>query len=269
MRQKVVVGNWKMHTTAAQAGELAKAVVEGVDGEDRVSVVICPPFPYLAHVGQIVNGSRVAIGAQNLYPEKEGAFTGEVSPTMLLDLGCKYVILGHSERRHTLGESDAFINQKVLFALAAGLDVILCVGETLEQRKANQTEALLDRQLTQGLVSVSAETLSHLSIAYEPVWAIGNASHHATSEQAQYAHVVIRRRFSHLFNDHSAQAVSIQYGGSVKPYNAASFFSQHDVDGALVGGASLHADEFLAIIRCAISEAQSTGAKASCGVCAR
>ena len=128
--------------------------------QDRVSVAVCPPFPYLALVGEILKGSRVALGAQNLYPEKEGAFTGEVSPTMLLDLGCKYVILGHSERRHKLGESDAFINQKVRVALAAGLDVILCVGETLEQRKANQTEALLDRQLTQGLADVSAGYLN-------------------------------------------------------------------------------------------------------------
>lgn len=256
MRPKFVVGNWKMHTTAGKAGELAKAVVDGVSGQDRVSVVICPPFPYLAQVAEIVKGSRVALGAQNLYPKKEGAFTGEVSPTMLLDLGCKYVILGHSERRHKLGESDAFINQKTLFALAAGLDVILCVGETSEQRKANQTERLLDRQLTQGLVGVSTETLSRLSIAYEPVWAIGNASHHATPEQAQDAHAVIRRRFSQLFNDQAAQAVSIQYGGSVKPDNAASFFGQDDVDGALVGGASLHADQFLAIFQSGIDKAQ-------------
>jgi triosephosphate isomerase len=153
--QKFVIGNWKMYTNAAEARRLAQAVVDGMNAEDRVSVTLCPPFPYLALVGEIIEGSRVALGAQNLYPEKEGAFTGEVSPTMLLDLGCKYVILGHSERRHKLGESDAFINQKVKVALAAGLDVILCVGETLEQRKTNQTEALLDRQLTLGLGDVS------------------------------------------------------------------------------------------------------------------
>ena len=135
MRKKFVVGNWKMYTTAAEARRLAKAVVDGVSNEERVSVAICPPFPYLALVGEILKGSRVALGAQNLFPEKEGAFTGEVSPTMLLDLGCKYVILGHSERRHTLGESDTFINQKVHVALAAGLDVILCIGETLAQRE--------------------------------------------------------------------------------------------------------------------------------------
>ena len=259
MRQKFVVGNWKMHTTAVEAGQLAKAVVDGVADEDRVVVVICPPFPYLAHVGAIVKGSRVALGAQNLYPEKEGAFTGEVSPGMLLDVGCKYVILGHSERRHKLGESDAFINQKVRVALAAGLNVILCVGETQDQRRANQTEALLGRQLTQGLAGISTDSLSRLSIAYEPVWAIGNLSHHATPEQAQEAHEFIRHRFSQIFDDKSAQTIAIQYGGSVKPDNAADFLSRPGVDGALIGGSSLHADQFLAIVRAAIADTQSDG----------
>jgi triosephosphate isomerase len=259
MRQKFVVGNWKMHTTAAEAGQLARAVVDGVGAEDRIAVVICPPFPYLAHVGAIVKGSRVALGAQNLYPEKEGAFTGEVSSRMLLDVGCKYVILGHSERRHKLGESDAFINQKVRVALTAGLDVILCIGETLDQRKANQTEALLDRQLSQGLADISNDMLPRLSIAYEPVWAIGNPSHHATPEQAQKAHEFIRRCFGQIFDDKSAQALAIQYGGSVTPENAASFFSQPGVDGALIGGASLDADQFLAIVRAAIADTQSDG----------
>ena len=262
MRQKFVVGNWKMHTTAAEARRLAKAIVDGVGIEDRVSVAVCPPFPYLALVGEILKGSRVALGAQNLYPEKEGAFTGEVSPTMLLDLGCKYVILGHSERRHKLGESDAFINQKVRVALAAGLDVIFCVGETLDQRKADQTEAVLDRQLIQGLAGVSADTLTRLSIAYEPVWAIGKPGHDATPQQAQEAHAVIRRRFGQMFGEKSAQALVIQYGGSVKPENAAALLSRHGVDGALIGGASLHADQFLAIVRAGISEPQTEGESA-------
>ncbi|MGA9864128.1 MAG: triose-phosphate isomerase [Terriglobales bacterium] len=257
IRQKFVVGNWKMYTTAAEARRLAKAVVHGMGIEDRVSVAVCPPFPYLALVGEILKGSRVALGAHNLYPEKEGAFTGEVSPTMLLDLGCKYVILGHSERRHKLGESDAFINQKVRVALAAGLDVILCVGETMEQRNANQTEARLDRQLTQGLAGVSPDTLTRLSIAYEPVWAIGNLEHHAAPQQAEEAHAVIRRRFGQMFGEKSAQALAIQYGGSVKPDNAAALFCRHGVDGALAGGASLIADQFLAIVRAGISEPQT------------
>jgi len=262
MRQKFVVGNWKMHTTAAEAGQLARAVVDGVGAEDRIAVVICPPFPYLAHVGAIVKGSRVALGAQNLYPEKEGAFTGEVSSRMLLDVGCKYVILGHSERRHKLGESDAFINQKVRVALTAGLDVILCIGETLDQRKANQTEALLGRQLTQGLAGISTDNLPRLSIAYEPVWAIGSLGHHATPQQAQDAHAVIRRRFSQIFDEKSAQTLAIQYGGSVKPENAAAMLSGDGVDGALIGGASLDADQFLAIVRAGISEPQTKGESA-------
>jgi len=257
LRQKAVVGNWKMYTNAAEAKRLAKAVVDGMGAEERVSVTLCPPFPYLALVAEILKGSRVALGAQNLYPEKEGAFTGEVSPTMLLDLGCKYVILGHSERRYKLGESDAFINQKVRVALAAGLDVILCVGETLEQRNANQTEALLDRQLTQGLDGVSPDTLTRLSIAYEPVWAIGNLEHHATPQQAQEAHAVIRRRFGQMFGEKSVQTLVIQYGGSVKPDNAAALLCRDGVDGALIGGASLIADQFLAIVRTTIGASQA------------
>ena len=265
IRQKFVVGNWKMHTTAAEATQLAKEIVGGMgimNGHDRVSVAVCSPFPYLALVGEILKGSCVALGAQNLYPEKEGAFTGEVSPTMLLDLGCKYVILGHSERRHILGESDAFINQKVRIALTAGLDVILCVGETLDQRKAEQTEAVLDRQLTQGLVDVLSGDLSRMTIAYEPLWAIGDLGHHATPQQGQDAHALIRRCFARIYGEKSAQAVVILNGGSVKRENAASMLATHGVDGALIGGASLHADQFLAIVRAGISEAQTKGKSA-------
>ena len=253
MRQKFITGNWKMNTTSAEAGRLAKAIVDGVGTPDRVSVAICPPFPYLALASEILKGSRVALGAQNLYPEKDGAFTGEVSPTMLLDLGCKYVILGHSERRDKLGETDAFISQKVQFALAAGLDVILCVGETRDQRAAGQTEAVLDRQVTQGLAQLSAELLSHLIIAYEPIWAIGSTGHDATPQQAQEGHAVIRRCFGRMFGEKPAQALPIQYGGSVKPENAAALLSRPGVDGALIGGASLQADQFLAIVRAGIS----------------
>jgi triosephosphate isomerase (TIM) len=257
MRKQFIVGNWKMYTIAGEATSLAKAIVDGVGIDDRVSVAVCPPFPYLALVGGILKGSRVALGAQNLYPEREGAFTGEVSPTMLLDLGCKYVILGHSERRHILGESDTFINQKVRVALAAGLEVILCVGETLDERKTDQTQAVLDRQLIQGLAGLSAGTLTGLSIAYEPLWAIGKLGHHATPQQAQQAHAVIRRRFGQMFDEKSAQALTIQYGGSVKPENAAGLLSQPGVDGALIGGASLIADQFLAIVGAGISKPQT------------
>ena len=257
MRHKSIVGNWKMYTTSVEARRLARAIVDGMGIEDRVSVAVCPPFPYLALVGEILTGSCVALGAQNLFPEKEGAFTGEVSPTMLVDLGCKYVILGHSERRHQLGESDEFINRKVRAALAAGLNVILCVGETRDQREAGQTRAVLDRQLIQGLAGLAADTLPRLSIAYEPVWAIGGHGRHATPQQAQEAHAGIRHRFAQTFGEECAQTLVIQYGGSVKPENAAALLGRHGVDGALIGGASLNADQFLAIVQAAISEPQT------------
>lgn len=256
-RRKFVVGNWKMHTTALEAAQLAKDVVNGFAAADHVTVILCPPFPYLGLVGDMLRGSNVALGGQNMYPEAEGAFTGEVSPTMLLDLGCKYVILGHSERRHKLGESDAFINQKVVCALAAGLDVILCVGETLSQRKAKQTEAVLDHQLSTGFAGIPAEALGRLSVAYEPVWAIGNEQHHATPKEAHDAHLLIRRKLSQICGDTWANKMTVQYGGSVEPENAAAFLNQPGVDGVLIGGASLQADEFLAIIRAAMSETQA------------
>ncbi len=259
MRQKFVIGNWKMHTTTAEARQLAEAVVDGVGIEDSVIVAVCPPFPYLALVGDILKGSRVALGAQNLYPEKEGAYTGEVSPTMLLDLGCEYVILGHSERRHKLGESDTFINQKVRVALAAGLHVIFCVGETLEQREAKQTETVLDRQLIKGLAGLSADTLPCLSIAYEPVWAIGGSGHQATPQQVQEEHAVIRQRIGQMFGEPMAQALTIHYGGSVNPENAPVLFSQHGVDGVLVGTDSLNADQFLDIIQAGMPAPQTGG----------
>lgn len=245
-RRKFIVGNWKMFTTAVTAQKLAAEVVSGLGAESRVAVALCPPFPYLERIAAVVKGTAVALGAQNLYPEKEGAYTGEVSPTMLVDAGCKYVILGHSERRHKLGESDAFINKKVHAALAAGLHVILCVGETLPEREANQTERILDSQLTQGLAGVSADLLGRIVVAYEPVWAIGTGRN-ATPEQAQQAHLFLRRRAGELCGLPAAQSLLIQYGGSVKPDNAAALLHQADVDGALVGGASLQADQFLAI----------------------
>jgi fructose-bisphosphate aldolase class I len=259
MRQKFIIGNWKMYTTTTEARRLSKAVVDGVGIDDCVSVAVCPPFPYLGLVGEILKGSRVALGAQNLFPEKEGALTGEVSPTMLLDLGCKYVILGHSERRHRLGESDTFINQKVRVALAAGLDVIFCVGETLDQREATQTETVLHQQLIQGLAGLSADTLTRLSIAYEPVWAIGSLGHHATPKQAQEAHTVIRRCFGQIFGEQSARTLAILYGGSVNPDDAAALLSRHGVDGALVGADSLNAEQFLSIVQAGISAPQIEG----------
>jgi triosephosphate isomerase len=254
IRQKFVVANWKMHTTAFEAEQLARGVIDGFDCADQVKVVLCPPFLYLSLVGDMLKGTQIALGAQNMYPEKEGAFTGEVSPAMLLDVGCRYVILGHSERRHKLGESDAFINQKVECALAAGLNAILCVGETLEQRKAQQTEVVLDTQLSRGLANVAPEFLSKLSIAYEPVWAIGNTLHHETPEQAQDALLLIRKKLGQICGETRAEQIILHYGGSVEPENATSYLGQHGIDGVLIGGASLRADKFLAIVHAAIAE---------------
>src|SRR6516164_3146356 len=228
MRKKFIAGNWKMFTSSATAEKLAAEVVKGIAGECRVAIAVCPPFPYLERVAAAVCGSLVELGAQNLYPEKEGAFTGEVSPTMLVDVGCKHVILGHSERRHKLGETDAFINRKVHAALTAGLHVILCVGETLDEREANQTEKVLDTQLTHGWAGVSAEALHRLVLAYEPVWAIGTGKN-ATPEQAQEAHAFLRRRIGDVSGPKAAQNLLIQYGGSVKPDNARSLLTQPDV----------------------------------------
>lgn len=254
MRKKFVAGNWKMFTTSDTARQLAAAVVRGLGAEQRVAVAVCPPFPYLAAVSEVLKASRIALGAQNCFHEKEGAFTGEVSPAMLVDVGCRYVILGHSERRHKLGETDAFINRKVHAALAAGLEVILCLGETLEERQANQTEKILETQLNGSLAGLDAATLGRVVLAYEPVWAIGTGQN-ATPEQAQQAHAFIRGRIRQRFGEEAATALPIQYGGSVKPDNAASLFHQADVDGGLIGGASLNADHFLAIVRAALPSA--------------
>jgi triosephosphate isomerase len=250
MRQKFIAGNWKMFTTRRTARDLATAVAAGIGDDQRVQVAVCPPFPYLTAVAEVLRGGPVALGGQNLYPDKEGAFTGEVSPTMLLDAGCRFVILGHSERRHKLGEDDAFINRKVHAALAAGLAVILCIGETLQERQTNKMQAVLARQVSGSLANVSLELLAKVTLAYEPVWAIGTGQN-ATPDQAQEAHVFIRHLLARTWGVPAAEATIIQYGGSVKVDNAAALLQQPDVDGALVGGCSLNAEQFLAIVRAA------------------
>lgn len=256
-QKKFVVANWKMYTTTIVASLLAKALVSGVGNEKSVNIIICPPFPYLALVGDIVSGSSIELGSQNLFPEKEGAFTGEISPTMLLDVGCKYVILGHSERRGRLGESDAFINQKVLAALAAGLTVIFCVGETLDQREAKQTKLALGGQIAQGLENLPIADLPRLIIAYEPVWAIGSGGHQASPQQIDEEQALIRGQFSQMFGKQAAQTLPILYGGSVNPENATSFFNQYGIDGVLIGADSLNADQFVAIIQSGVSVSQA------------
>ena len=250
MRKPLVAGNWKMNMNGLAAEQLARDVVRDVGGQDRVEVIVCPPFPYLLTVKEVIAGSPVALGAQNCHAESGGAYTGEVSPAMLTDVGCEYVILGHSERRHGLGESDGFINFKLHAALEAGLHAILCVGETLQEREANQTEKVLDGQVTSGLSGITGDMLSRIVLAYEPVWAIGTGRN-ATPEQAQQAHAFLRQRVGQLCGAGPAEALLIQYGGSAKPENVASLLHQPDVDGALVGGASLQADQFLTIIQVA------------------
>jgi len=246
MRRPFIAGNWKMNLDRAGAVALAKAVVEKAKGSQNADIAVCPPHVYLDAVAQIVKGSNVALGAQNMYPEANGAFTGETSAAMLLDLGCKYVILGHSERRHLMGETDAQVNKKTHAALAAGLIPIVCVGELLTEREANQTAAVIRRQVDGSLAGLSNEQMAKTVIAYEPVWAIGTGKV-ATPQQAEEVHMDLRKILADRYNAQVAEAVRIQYGGSVKPSNAAELLGQPDVDGALVGGASLNADDFLGI----------------------
>ncbi|MCI0360532.1 MAG: triose-phosphate isomerase [Planctomycetaceae bacterium] len=250
MRRKFIAGNWKMNTTRAEGVALATAVANGVGTQADVEVAVCPPSVYLAAVGEALAGSAVGLGAQNCYHEAKGAFTGEVSPAMLVDVGCKYVILGHSERRATFKETSADVNRKVVAALAAQLTPIVCVGETLDERKANRTKAVVREQLEGSLGLLTAEQVVKLVIAYEPVWAIGTGVV-ATTEQAEEVHADLRKLLETRYTSQVAASVRIQYGGSVNAENAASLLSQPNIDGALVGGASLKAEGFLAIVAAA------------------
>ena len=254
MRRLFVAGNWKMNLTLSTGKALAAAVAEEVQRtRPAVDVALCPPFPYLLAVKDAISGSGVSavqLGAQNAHAASPGAFTGEVALDMLLDVGCQWVILGHSERRQFFGETDAVVNQKVTASLAKGIGVILCVGELLAERQAGKTEAVLETQLSGAFAGVEAGSLGKLVLAYEPVWAIGTGVT-ATPDQAEAAHNSIRSWIAGRYNRQVADELRIQYGGSVKPDNAAVLLAQPNVDGALVGGASLKADQFLPIIRAA------------------
>lgn len=250
MRRPFIAGNWKMNMDRAGAVALAEGVAQGVAGSAGVDVAVCPPFVYLDAVAKALAGSAVGLGAQNMYHEAKGAFTGEISAAMLCDIGCKYVILGHSERRHVLGETDEAINKKVHAALAAKLTPILCVGELLAEREAGQTQDVIRRQFNGSLAGLSAEEMARIVIAYEPVWAIGTGKT-ASPEQAEEVHLDLRRIMADRYNEQVAQEVRIQYGGSVTPDNAAELLAQPDIDGALVGGASLKTPSFLAIVAAA------------------
>ncbi len=253
MRKPFVAGNWKMNMDSQTGADLAKGIADGSTelAGSSVTVAVIPPFVYLPVVGQAVSASGVAIGAQDIYYEEKGAFTGEISPAMLKDVGCTYVLCGHSERRHVMGESDDVVNKKVVASLAGGLLPILCVGELLEQRDGGQTEQVVEKQVRAGLADLRAEKASAVTVAYEPVWAIGTGRT-ATKEQAQEVHAFIRKLLAEMYDEAVASEMRILYGGSVKPDNAKELMSEPDVDGSLVGGASLKADVFLQIIQAAV-----------------
>ena len=246
-RRLFIAGNWKMNTDAAGAVALAKALVAKIGSIDALDVAVCPPFVYLPAVAAALSGSRIALGAQDVFYEDNGAYTGEVSTAMLKNVGCALALCGHSERRHVIGETDELVNRKVLKCLADGLAPILCVGELLEQRRAGETDQVVGDQVRRGLEGVGAADVRSVTIAYEPVWAIGTGET-ATPQQAQDVHAMIRRLLAGLYDPSIAQALRIQYGGSVKASNAAELLGCPDVDGALVGGASLKADEFAGIV---------------------
>jgi fructose-bisphosphate aldolase class I len=252
-RPKFVFGNWKMHGNEVEDENLAIAIVDGSTKNSNIIAAIFPPFPYLAVVAEAIKSSSILLGAQNLYPEMNGAYTGEVSPRMLIDMGCSFVILGHSERRQILGETDQFINKKVRVALGEGLQVVLCVGETLKQRENNQTESILDHQLLQGLEGLSAKSIYRLMIAYEPIWAIGSQGLQATPQQAEREQNFIRYRIGQMFGEQIAESVIILYGGSVNPENASELFNTKGLDGVLIGADSLNAAQFLAIIQAGVN----------------
>lgn len=239
-----------MNTRAEGAVALARAVRDGLPADSRCEVAVCPPNPYLQAVRQTLGDSAIGVGGQNLYPEADGAFTGEVNAAMLVDVGCRYVILGHSERRQLMGETDEDVAAKCRAALDGGLTPIVCVGETLEQREAKMTNSVVDEQVRGSLHGLSAADAAKIVLAYEPVWAIGTGRT-ATPEQAEAVHAFIRSLLGELFGEDVADGIRIQYGGSVKPGNAAELLGQPNIDGALVGGASLNADDFLQIIAAA------------------
>ena len=258
-RKPIVAGNWKMNNTVAEALALVAEIKRQAAESKGVEIVLCPPFTALQAVSNAISGTAIGLGAQNMHWEKAGAFTGEVSAAMLRELYCHYVIIGHSERRMLFGETDAAVNRKVKTALASNLRPIVCVGETLQQRQASQTETVIRTQVLNGLKDIGPDQFAPVIMAYEPVWAIGTGMT-ATPDQAQDVHKFIRSLLQEMAGERVAQTVRIQYGGSVKPENAAALLSRHGVDGALIGGASLNADQFLAIMRAGINEPRTAGA---------
>jgi triosephosphate isomerase len=247
MRRPIIAGNWKMNLDHATSVTLAREVASQAKRFDCVELVVFPPSIYLEAVAQVLRDTPVGWGLQNVYHQPNGAFTGEISVAMLQDLGCRYAILGHSERRQFLGETDEEINRKLLAVLAGGLTPIVCVGERLDEREAGQTLEVIHRQISGSLAGLSGEQMGRVVIAYEPVWAIGTGRT-ATPEQAEEVHLALRNILEERYNRPVAESVRIQYGGSVKADNAAKLLAQRNIDGALVGGASLKVGEFMAIV---------------------
>lgn len=248
MRKPMIAGNWKLHKTIAEACELSSSLAKCLANFEDVDIVIAPVYTSLTAVAETIKNTPIKLAAQNCYPQETGAFTGEVSPLMLKDAGCDYIIIGHSERRQLLEESDTFINQKMIKTLETGLKPILCVGETLQERESDQMLEVLTAQIKGGLANLSATQMADVVIAYEPVWAIGTGKT-ATDEQAQEAHSFIRGMLQGLFTQDVAMQTRILYGGSVKPTNVDGLMAMDDIDGALVGGASLKAEDFIRLVR--------------------
>ena len=259
MKKPLIAGNWKMFKNVDEAVNLIQGIKAGTYKSSEAIVVVCPPFTSLAAVSKQLEGSNIALGAQNMHPETEGAFTGEISPAMLKDLGCRYIILGHSERRQFFHETSDFVNEKVKTALKYSLIPIVCIGETLKEREAQQHLTVVKSQFDASLADLTKEDISRIVIAYEPVWAIGTGKT-ATPEQAEQMHSYIRRLLNEKYGQETASKVYILYGGSVKPDNIAQLMDKPNVDGALVGGASLKAESFCAII---------TGSTEQCGAGAK
>lgn len=251
MRKKVVAGNWKMNNDINSSVNLINEIKKGLNQKNlNVEVIICPPFTSLETAKVLIKDTPIKLGAQNMYFETSGAFTGEISPLMLKSVGCEYVILGHSERRTIFHESNQLINKKIKAAVANGLKPIFCIGETLEEREKGETFNVVETQIREGLADLTEQELKNLIIAYEPVWAIGTGRN-ATPEQAEEVHKFIRELIAQIYSKEFAENLIIQYGGSVKPENSKDLMSQPDIDGALVGGACLKADSFIKIIESA------------------
>jgi triosephosphate isomerase len=247
MRKPVIAGNWKLFKTTKEARDLVSKLIPEVKNNDKVEIVVAPVFTALPTVNKVIGKSNMMLAAQDCFWEEEGAYTGEVSPGMLKDVGCSHVIIGHSERRQYFGETDETVNRKLKAALAEALTAIFCIGETLSERESGKTFDVLKRQVTNGLTGITSNMLGSIIIAYEPVWAIGTGKT-ATDDQAQEAHAFIRSLILELYNKATAKKIRILYGGSVKPDNIKGLMKQPDVDGALVGGASLKPESFAAIV---------------------